>query len=449
MTLDVVRFDDAAPRAYLVAGSIAESGLPVTVVRDFIGRFTLVVDDRGTSMSDDDKDGWARELHRELRSYASLEPLLRASDLFAPESFLCEERRIPLFEQYDNRAAVHLLDRTVVGEDWADVVLPAGSTEPGGATSRTAMYGFKGGVGRSTATYMLGRHLASQGHCVLIIDLDLESPGVGPLLLDDEHLPDYGVIDYLVEAAIDNTAGLDLVVRVPSSALESNGELWVAPARGRGPERVGERYSYVNKLNRVYADVPAEDGKPRKFAERLENAVSFCEKRVEEFSRTPDVVLLDCRAGIHDIAAVAISRLSDLALLFATDNEQTWQGYRDLFREWKQTGQAGKIRDRLRVVASMVPAARRADYLESLRDNAAAAFSDLYDDVAGGEDGNAFNPSLEDESAPHAPVPILFSSDLVGLDSVRSPGWWDQPLVQAAYEDFLSTAAELVLNEES
>ena len=447
MTLDVVRFDDAAPHAFLVAGAIAESGLPVTVVRDFIGRFTLVVDDRESSMSETAKDERAQELRRGLRSYASHEPLLRASDLFAPESFLGEDRRILHSERSDSRAAVHLLDRTVVGEDWADVVLPEGSTESGSKTSRTAMYGFKGGVGRSTATFMLGRYLAAQGYCVLIVDLDLESPGVGPLLLDDEHLPDYGVIDYLVEAALDNTAGLDLVVRVPASELESNGELWVAPARGRGPEP--ERYSYVNKLNRVYADVPAEGGKPRRFAERLENAVSFCEKRVEELSRTPDVVLLDSRAGIHDIAAVAISRLSDLALLFAADNEQTWQGYRDLFQEWKQTGQAGKIREKLRVVASMVPASRRAEYLESLRDNAATAFSDLYDDVEGGEDWNAFNPSLEDESAPHAPVPILFSTDLVGLGSGRNPGWWDQPLVQAAYEDFLLTAAELVLNEES
>ncbi|MEK8143669.1 hypothetical protein NKH18_21540 [Streptomyces sp. M10(2022)] len=30
---------------------------------------------------------------------------------------------------------------------------------------------------------MLARHLADRGHAVLVVDLDLESPGAGPLLM--------------------------------------------------------------------------------------------------------------------------------------------------------------------------------------------------------------------------------------------------------------------------
>jgi hypothetical protein len=39
------------------------------------------------------------------------------------------------------------------------------------------------------------------------------------------------------------------------------------------------------------------------------------------------VVLLDSRAGIHDIAAIVITQLADLSLLFALDSSQTWNGY--------------------------------------------------------------------------------------------------------------------------
>lgn len=51
-----------------------------------------------------------------------------------------------------------------------------------------------------------------------------------------------------------------------------------------------------------------------------------------EVRERPDIVLIDSRAGLHDLAAISIAALADLALLFATDSEQHWQGYRPLRR---------------------------------------------------------------------------------------------------------------------
>jgi hypothetical protein len=446
----VVHFDEAAPRARATAQAIAETAVTVVVVRDFVGRFTLLLDDRGTAQDPEQVEGWRTRLRQDLGNYASEDPLLLASDLFASESLLESPRRILSSASAGSAGDVYLLDNTVVGEEWSKVTTPSADTgSDGGRTARTTLYGFKGGVGRSTATYLLGRHLAGQGRCVLIVDLDLESPGAGPLLLDEDHIPAFGVVDHLVEAAVGNADDLDLVVRASHLSVEGNGELWVAPARGggfRGPRAAP--YSYVDKLNRVYADVPRAGEDPLSFADRLEEAVAACERRVAELSRQPDVVLLDSRAGIHDIAAVAISRLCDLALLFGSDNGQTWRGYEDLFQEWQESGQARTIREKLRVVASMVPANRRGEYLESFRDHAMQTFSLLYDDVVAGDD-DAFNPDLEDESAPHAPIPILFTADLVGLDSARTPGWCEQPFVHAAYEEFLHVAGRLVMNEDT
>jgi len=62
------------------------------------------------------------------------------------------------------------------------------------------------------------------------------------------------------------------------------------------------------------------------FGDRLARAITQLEEHVK-----PDVVLLDSRAGIHHISAVALTRLDAFAYLFASDSEQTWAGYNALF----------------------------------------------------------------------------------------------------------------------
>ncbi|MFC7380762.1 KGGVGR-motif variant AAA ATPase [Sphaerisporangium rhizosphaerae] len=437
----IVRFDEARPIALITAREAAARGIDSVLIRDVLGRFCLALDDRLGGVPEETVAKWRTELQRRLGPYAAPNPVLLAERLFAAEAVFDSPRVV---EEQDSRPTpgqgrIRSLDNTVVGEDWARVTTP--SPEVAGVrTARVALYGFKGGVGRSTATFMLGKHLAEQGWCVLVVDLDLESPGSGPLLLAEEATPRYGLVDHLVESAVGNAEGLDLVERASGVSITGNGELWVAPARGRGQD--GAPYAYVEKLNRIYADIPGSTHPS--FADRLERAVSACEKAVEERSRRPDVILLDSRAGIHDIAAVAISRLCDLALLFGADNIQTWQGYSDLFTAWSTSSQAEAVREKLRMVASMVPNNRRADYLELFRDHAWTCFSMLYDDLPP-DDMSGFNPSPEDTSAPHSPIPILFATDLVGLDGAASPGWSDTPLVQAAYDEFLNTATRLII----
>ncbi|MFF8770897.1 ParA family protein [Kitasatospora sp. NPDC015120] len=435
-----VRFDQARPLALAVAIDVAASGVDVLVVRDILGRLALLLDDRSSKVDAANQEAWAERLDSALGPYAADRPLLLASKLFQPDAFFASPRAaVDLrYRPKPGHGSIRWLDNTVVGADWARVSTPeqhAGDTR----TARTALYGFKGGVGRSTATFMLAKHLAEQGNCVLVIDLDLESPGAGPLLVAEDQLPRYGIIDQLIESALGNEAGLDLVAQATHFQFQRNGELWVAPARGRG--EAGAEYTYVDKLNRVYADVPGQV--QGTFADRLEAAVRSCEDAVARESRRPDVVLLDSRAGIHDIAAVAISRLCDLALLFGSDNGQTWAGYRDLFTAWLSSGKAAEIREKLRMVASMVPDADKAAYLETFRDRAWECFSVLYDDLVDGDTG--FNPSPEDASAPHSPIPILFAVELVGLDAVSTPGWDDRAFVRAAYDSFLETTTKLMI----
>lgn len=433
--MTTIRFDDAWRNSCDLGRELCERGYDVTLVRDVVGRVSLIIaggphpPDRAT-------------LDSRLRAAAgkfAAQPAVRMSEeLFSPESII-DSADIVIVRETEAGGRLRILDNRLVGADWTR------TTEKTQPTKRVTLYGFKGGVGHSTATFMLAKHLANKGNCVLVVDLDLESPGVGALAHHDNDLPDHGIVDHLVEAAVGNAADLDLVSRSRQIRPDSNGEVWVAPAAGR--PRVG--YEYLAKLNRIYTDLPASFGEnPVRFGDRLDAAVTACEDQVEHRSRRPDVVLLDSRAGIHDIAAVALTRLGELNFLFALDNSQTWRGYRALFKQWQRLPDTRKIGERLKMVASMTPATDADAYLSRFRDNAQSCFSETLYESADPEDTDAFNYGVGADEAPHAPLPILFDSTLVALDLADNPDWHARPLIQAAFGEFLKSAAMLI-DEES
>lgn len=430
-----VHFDQARERAQVVAEQICRTGVDVILIRDLVGRLTLVVD--GEFPADT-----ADRFRSAVGAFVGHTPVVRAGDLFDPGSILESPDLFVHREPVDGAGRLAVLERSVVGADWARL----GGAPPG---RRTTLYGFKGGVGRSTATMLLAKHVAELGKCVLVVDLDLESPGVGALLQQLENSPPHGLVDHLVEAAVNNADELELVSQSRVVAGAGNGEVWVAPASGRP----APGYDYLAKLNRVYSDLPPDvHGNARRFGDRLDQAITACEEEVARRSRRPDVVLLDSRAGIHDIAAVAITRLSDLSLLFAADNPHTWEGYRILFRQWQRNlppESLDKLRRRLRMVASMVPSVDPTEHLERFRDNAQQCFAEtLYDDNTDADDLDSFNFAPQDSEAPHFPLPILFNSDLVGLDPALHADWHEQPLVMASYRNFLLGATELLIGQD-
>ncbi|MDI5980494.1 KGGVGR-motif variant AAA ATPase [Amycolatopsis magusensis] len=427
-----IRFDEAWTGIIAVAETLSDSGTDVTVVRDLIGRVSLIVD------IDTIPANLEEEVRQAAGAFAAPVPVRSISDLFDPASILDSQNLYTKRPKSGSQGEITVLEREVVGADWTRTV------DHAPAANRVTFYGFKGGVGRSTAAFMLAQHLALIGKCVLVIDLDLESPGLGMLTQRDEDLPDYGVVDFFAESAVGNEAGLDLVTRSKVVPERHNGEVWLAPAGGRPRQN----YEYLAKLNRAYVETSTPDGRGKRFGARLEQAVNTCEARVTELSRAPDVVILDSRAGIHDVAATTLTHLGGLNLLFAADNPQTWAGYRALFEEWQKLPNSRQLGERLRMVSSMTPAAEQEEYLDRFADQAQSCFTDtLYED-ADYDDLDAFNFSVSDPAAPHAPIPILFHTDLVGLDPIRKPGWSGQPFVEGAFRVFLDSVTELLIGDQ-
>lgn len=447
----MIRFHEAGTAAIKLAETFAnEKGSKVFVVRDLLGRNALAIDE--------DEPARIEALRESLRErcspFVGSEPVIRLGEMFAPELITesDELRRAP--ESIAPSGNVQVLERSALSSDWIGQALSFEASP-----QRVALYGYKGGVTRSTATFALAQHLGRQGKVVLVVDLDLESPGVTSMLAPDPQvLPNHGIIDHLVEYPLANADDLDLTIRSSVvGPLGSNGEVWLAPAAGRpnsgDANRLGiDGDGYLDKLSRVYFDLPADPilGRNRiSFAERLEAAVRACEQQIAERSRSVDIVLLDSRSGIHDIAAVAITQLSTLALLFATDNAQTWNGYSQLFARWGQRLEPmrrDEVRQKLQMVAPLVPNEYET-YLRRFTDHAQQCFANtLYDEPPQNPFEEVFNFALDDEAAPHYPIPIRHIDDLVGLVPGADDRWRDSDLAQLAYGEFVSRV-EMMIQE--
>ncbi|MBF0422869.1 MAG: ParA family protein [Magnetococcales bacterium] len=292
---------------------------------------------------------------------------------------------------------------------------------------RIVFFSIKGGVGRSTALATTAWKLAQTGQRVLVLDLDLQSPGLSTSLLAVERQPMYGVTDWLMEDLVDNADAV-FASMLANSNLSHDGEIHVVPAHGAKP---GE---YVAKLGRVWMPKIQQDGTREPWSSRLQRLLQTLEERVR-----PDVILIDSRAGIDDMASVCLTDLGPtLVLLFALEGNQTWSGYRILFEHWQRAGVAEQIRERLQIVSGLTPEIDRDSYLKGLRERAYQVFIDtLYDEIPPldaiirqNPDGQRWTlpvgPSVEgwsfdeaDESAPHYPWAVYWHRSFAGLNSLH------------------------------
>jgi cellulose biosynthesis protein BcsQ len=412
--MKIVRFNDALRIAALAA---TDAGLPeqwpVGLVRDVYGRLRFAVNAERAEYPE-----YARlqlESHTaELGAFATSKQVLFRDDFSDADALFshADWHQTLVVGSADGEGglaqeiSVRLLDRQVTGQDW----LRTEASESAEAhPPRIVFYGLKGGVGRSTALAMLAYRLARDGKRVLLIDFDLESPGLSGLLLPEDRVAPFGLVDWFVEDAVGQADGVlsDLVADSPL-AEQSTGAIRIAAAMGNGET------AYLSKLARVYADVPKPGGVER-FAQRMQRVVEALEAQEK-----PDFVLIDSRAGLHDVAAVSIAGLATVALLFATNSPQNWQGYRQLFAHWQQRPEVLRhIRSRLAIVQALFPeteqAARAARFVQQSYD----LFADhLYDQIEPGDTTptDAFTFDMNDQAAPHFPWRVRWSARLQEFD---------------------------------
>jgi hypothetical protein len=433
----MIHFDEAVGEAVAVLQGRFPGALPeTTIVRDPIGQITAVLPD--DALPEGDWSPLADELHARLCAFSPgpRAVLVAARDLIDRQDVLASRDRVAV----PGVPGVWLVDRLLTNQDWLRVPLVSRPALP-----LATAFSLKGGVGRTTAVAVWSWHLARLGHRVLAIDLDLEAPGLGATLLDD--LPSFGLVDWLVEGLVGQADAqlLEDCLAFSPIADQTPGIIRVMPAFGNATR------DYVPKLGRVYLPAASPSGAQAELADRL----AFLIELTAQLTEPPDIVLLDARAGLHDIGAAAVTRLGAEVFLFARDEAQSWTAWRHLFEHLRVSSSVrwgmpdDDLRWRMRMVAAQV--AKSESALGRWIDAAYQTWSELYDaeplptDAPAADEGTAQTFARDDEEAPHQPLPIYFDPALQGLrlvDPNHRPEW---AVLDATFGRFLRGATARLL----
>lgn len=323
-----IRFDDSLPAfAALVTREWGGSAIAENIfLRDATGRLTFVV--LNEAYSSESRTTLASKASATLGGYVDGDGFAVATpdELFDDRlKNITKARKIHLNSSIFS-GEVLVVDRRMVGADWLRDVAPTAKPP-----LRLVFASIKGGVGRSTALCVLAAHLAAQGRRVLAIDMDIEAPGLGNMLLPGETLPTFGLLDYLVEqglGSIDEQFYADMV-----------GSSWLGGGRGRvdvvpaiGQCSLQNPANVLAKIARAYLDGSESNGvsdlsmTPPSFMDHMRALID----RLADPLRY-DVILIDARAGLHETTATAVVGLGAEVLFFGLDQPQTFAGYELLF----------------------------------------------------------------------------------------------------------------------
>ncbi|MET3761690.1 AAA family ATPase [Sphingomonas sp. UYEF23] len=327
---------------------------------------------------------------------------------------------------------IKLVDRRFYGRDWLRTpALHSKSLPP-----IMVFSSLKGGVGRTTALFALALYLSQQGKNLLLVDLDLEAPGLASMLFSDDERPDFGVIDYLTELGLNGIDDRDLGNFVGLSILTDRsagqGRVDLIPAAGQ--RTMDNPAGMIPKLSRALLEKPKKDGGTASLGEQVRDMI-------ERFANQGhyDAILVDARAGLAEVTAGPLLALGGVNLFFGTNHPHTFEGYRYLLGHLSTlpVDAGDDWRERVAFVHAKagVSEEARVSFNDALYDVLAETFYE-YD-----YDSGVFNYSLDDEDAPHSAWPIFLNGSFVDVDPVRDRGLLQADYYTASFGTFLSNAS--------
>ncbi|MCF0089742.1 MULTISPECIES: FxSxx-COOH system tetratricopeptide repeat protein [unclassified Streptomyces] len=260
----------------------------------------------------------------------------------------------------------------------------AGTAESG---TIVTFYSFKGGTGRTMSLANVAWILASNGKRVLVMDWDLEAPGLHryftPFLGDPDLASTEGLIDLVrkFELRVPRTTDEDLreYARV---------ERYATTLTTTFPDGGYIDFVSSGKQTEEYSEtINTYDW--RGFYERRDGA-AFLHALREDMRRNYDYVLIDSRTGFGDTSGITTMMLPDVLVNCFTLNTQSVDGGADIARDVKRGAPHVKI----------IPVPMRVDYaeqekLEASRDHARRRFQEFLKDTPRAADPDSYWGAVE------------------------------------------------------
>ena len=205
----------------------------------------------------------------------------------------------------------------------------------------TTFYSFKGGVGRTMALVNAAVKLAQGGRRVLVVDFDIEAPGLDTfdVLKPHEEVP--GVIDFVTQYLRSGQApDVSGYIGECPPIGERDGKLWIMPS--------GRKEAYAANFNQIdWGDL----------YERRDGYLLFEDIR-EQWKQTlkPDYVLIDSRTGHTDTSGICTRQLPNAVIVLFFPNEQNLRGLVDVVGDIRAEAESSRKKNiELHFVMSNVP----------------------------------------------------------------------------------------------
>lgn len=378
----------------------------VTIIRDVNGKIRIFLEPLETiTIQESETTDLNTFLSRKLGSYYGNDIWLPAGEKDAYKALIktIEDERI--FAFWDDESCLprwYILERHIAKQAWTDkkVGKPPWTedlVEQKHKPAIVSFFSFKGGVGRTSSLVATALTLARNGHRVAIVDLDLEAPGLATIFSPDSS-NNLGVIDYLLEKKIQNQDWKLRTHIIPINEQTLLGDygqpLQLLPA-GTVDDNYLEKLARLDFQNLV-------DGE-------LQSTMQNMLRELESAVRPLDFILMDARAGFHDIGGLAITNLSHGVVIFGTQSRQSWAGLTHVIRHLASTGVDERLP--LILVHSMAPAngiPGRETELTEFQEQAYIVFKENYYS----EDETVPDPNNREE--PFFPVVVPYQESLRG-----------------------------------
>ncbi len=183
----------------------------------------------------------------------------------------------------------------------------------------TAFYSFKGGVGRTFALVNVGAELARTGRKVLLVDFDLEAPGIHTFGALRPEAPSPGVVEYVTDYIASQSApDVRQYTYDRSETTSAGGRLWIMPA-GKGDTAYRRRLASID-WQRLYRE--------------LDGYLFFEDLKAQwRDAFDPDYVLIDSRTGHTDVEGICTRQLPDAVVILFFPNEQNLSGLKEVVHD--------------------------------------------------------------------------------------------------------------------
>ena len=400
----------------------------VTIIRDVFGKISLLLDN--SEILKEESESLSVQLEQRLNNFFSkkiyLKKLSRKHQKEAERTKIIIEMIESERKEWKSEEGIifYISERPIAKKAWVkqtslqNGVWPYEKAVEENGTKVVTFYSFKGGMGRTTALAGTALALVNQGFNVLMLDTDIEAPGLATLFFD-ENVVERGVLDYLLEhplAPERNVREYILDVTDPVLLNEKDGNLYLMPA-GKVDEY------YLQKLARIdYQD--HREG-------YLEGALKGMLNAIRD-NYAVDYILIDARAGFHDMGGIVVSQIPHGAILFGNNSRQSWDGMTQVLRTIAEGHNADWP---ILIVDSMCEKPTSANYAKLKSEFMEKAYTVCMEYYY---DSSRPLPGIGADGVAHSPEFVSFDDALLHGVKLFSSGNAEQDEVAKAYKELIA-----------